>query len=253
MYAVVSPAKKLVSPTRALDTTKPVFSDATQALVEIMQTKTPDDLRALMGISENLSVLNVERYALFGQGQPRTPAALTFAGDTYQGLDAATLSDADLAYAQVHLGILSGLYGILRPLDAMEPYRLEMGTKLATSKGRTLYDYWGEGITEELNCRISESGSPYLVNLASNEYFSAVKSKLVEGTIITPVFKDVRKGTAKVISFLAKKARGMMARYLIETRATRPESVTLFDRAGYQYQPELSTETAPVFVRPEMP
>jgi hypothetical protein len=202
-----------------------------------------------MGISENLSVLNAERYSTFGEY--RTPSALTFAGDTYQGLDASTLTKDDLDYAQAHLGILSGLYGLLRPLDAISPYRLEMGTKLVTERGKNLYAFWGTQVTEAIQEHIEASKSCALVNLASKEYFTVVQPSGISVPVVTPIFKDVRKGVPKVISFLAKRARGMMARYMMEKRLENPESLTLFDSAGYRYDRSTSTPSAPVFIRNE--
>ena len=249
MYAVLSPAKKLVTPTSLYANTEPRFAADTKVLVDVMQTKSPLDLQALMGISESLSILNADRYETFGEN--RTPSALTFAGDTYQGLDANSLKPDDLEYAQEHLGILSGLYGLLRPLDSISPYRLEMGTKLATDRGKNLYAFWGTQITQAIEAHLHSSESSALVNLASKEYFSVVQPKGISVPVITPVFKDVRKGVPKVISFLAKRARGMMARYIVEKRLKNPESLTLFDSSGYRYDPSTSTATTPVFIREE--
>lgn len=249
MYAVLSPAKKLTSPHPSPIHTPLLLKSDTMALVKVMQRKSPQELQELMHISENLSILNVERYATFGE--TITPSALTFAGDTYQGLDASTLAPETLDYAQTHLGILSGLYGLLRPMDGISPYRLEMGTRLETDRGNSLYAFWGNRVTQQIQKQVDASGSPVLVNLASKEYFTVVKPKELSATVVTPVFKDVRKGVPKVISFLAKRARGMMARYILEKQLTKPESLTFFDSEGYRYDPSLSTTTAPVFVRPE--
>ena len=249
MYAVLSPAKKLVEPNARLTLTPQLFANDAKELVSIMNTKTVSDLQSLMGISENLSLLNVERFSTFGK--TLTPSILTFAGDTYQGLNAGTLSQADLEFAQAHLGILSGLYGLLRPFDGISPYRLEMGTKLKTDRGNSLYEFWGSKITLKLDELVANSGSSYLINLASNEYFSAVKKPELTTQVISPVFKDVRKGKAKVISFLAKRARGMMARFITVNRLSHPSELRDFNTAGYRYNPDLSSETAPVFIREE--
>jgi uncharacterized protein len=249
MYAVLSPAKKLRESTTNDAHTPLVLERYAMELLEVMKGKTPKDLQTLMGISENLSLLNVERFTTFGERV--TPSVLTFAGDTYQGLDAGSLTAEDLTYAQSHLGILSGLYGLLRPLDGISPYRLEMGTRLETHRGKTLYDFWGNRVTTELQKQLDGSGSSTLVNLASKEYFKVIKPKLLDATVITPVFKDVRKGIPKVISFLAKRARGMMARYIMEHQLRKPQSLAQFSSAGYRHVPSLSTPTSPVFVRQE--
>lgn len=252
MLAVVSPAKKLTTPTRTLGATQPFLMDQVERLATVMRTKTPSDLKALMGISENLAQLNHSRYQTF-----ETPftsdnaghAALAFAGDTYVGLDAGSLADADLEYAQEHLGILSGLYGLLRPLDLMQPYRLEMGTRLKTAWGKNLYEYWGDQITARINALTAGHSDRTVINLASKEYFSAVNPKSLEGDVITPIFKELRDGKAKIISFMAKKARGSMARYMILNRIEHPEGLMKFDSGGYQFRPDLSQDRDWVFLR----
>jgi len=252
MLAVVSPAKKLISPTRTLRPTQPVLMDQVERLAGVMRTKSASDLKALMGISENLAQLNHSRYQTF-----ETPftaanaghAAFVFAGDTYVGLDALSLEDADLEYAQAHLGILSGLYGMLRPLDLMQPYRLEMGTRLKTKWGKNLYEYWGERITERINSLTEGHSDRTVINLASKEYFSSVKPKQLAGGVITPAFKELRDGKAKMISFMAKKARGSMARYMVQHRIETPEGLMAFDTGGYAFRPDLSNETDWVFLR----
>ena len=177
------------------------------------------------------------------------PAALAFAGDTYQGLEAASLDADEMAWAQDHLAILSGLYGVLRPLDAIEPYRLEMGSRLATDRGRTLYDFWGDRIARALDAQAAEVGSDTLVNCASQEYFGAVDRTALGLRVITPVFMEERGGTPKVISFYAKKARGAMARFIIQNRLRDAESLTAFDTGGYRHVPDLSEPDSPVFLR----
>ena len=205
-----------------------------------------------MGISEKLADLNHERFQLFST--PFTPdnakpAALTFNGDTYTGLDAPSLSEADLNWAQNHLGILSGLYGLLRPLDLMQPYRLEMGTRMKNSRGGNLYELWGDRITRQISDRMANHADQTLVNLASNEYFKSVKTGELPGTVITPAFKEIRDGNAKMISFMAKRARGMMARFIVEGRLDRPEGMKDFTSGGYRYDPNLSTDTTWTFTR----
>jgi cytoplasmic iron level regulating protein YaaA (DUF328/UPF0246 family) len=176
-------------------------------------------------------------------------AVLTFNGDTYQGLDAATLSIEDLRYAQNYLGILSGFYGILRPLDLIQPYRLEMGTRLKTQRGKNLYSFWGNRITETINDYLAHSKSSTLVNLASNEYFKSVTPKEISGDVITPHFKEIKNGSPKVVGFFAKRARGMMARYLIRNRLQDPEKLKSFTEGSYQFDSALSDSTNWVFTR----
>lgn len=262
MLVVVSPAKNLdyTTPVTTSAYSQPALLDEMQPLLTHCKTLTPADLSKLMGISDKLALLNAERFATFQlpfTPENARPAALAFNGDVYAGLDAGSLSDEDLAYAQQHLRILSGLYGVLKPLDLMQPYRLEMGTKLATEKGKNLYEYWGMTITDNLNAALAEQtlddeDTPsVLVNLASTEYFSAVKPKGLNAQIITPVFKDEKNGKVKIISFYAKKARGLMARYIIENRVNDVAQLSEFNTAGYRYAPEQSTATTLVFVRLE--
>ena len=256
MLVVLSPAKNLdLSPADIpLDATQPVLMSDTQSLAKQCKKLSPADLSSLMGISDKLAILNAERFSSFTT--PFTednakPAVLTFNGDVYLGLDASTLSDEDLAFSQQHLRILSGLYGVLKPLDLMQAYRLEMGTKLANNRGDNLYQYWGSKIAKALNSDQDSNDDPVLINLASNEYSKAVDKKTLKAKIITPVFKDEKKGTYKVISFYAKKARGMMARYIIDKRITNPEQLKQFDTAGYTYSAELSKANEWVFTRAE--
>jgi cytoplasmic iron level regulating protein YaaA (DUF328/UPF0246 family) len=201
-----------------------------------------------MGVSETLAQLNVDRFAAFGT-QDKKPAALAFAGDTYQGLDAATLTPEDMVWAQTHLRILSGLYGLLRPLDAIEPYRLEMGSRLKTSHGASLYDYWGTQISEALNAQALATNANALVNCASQEYFGAVDSSSLTPQIITPVFMEEKNGTAKIVSFFAKKARGAMARYIIQNQVQESEELRNFSSGGYRYQADQSDAHKMVFLR----
>ena len=252
MFAVLSPAKKLKEPSRQLPVTLPDLQTQIAELAQVMRGKSAQQLSDLMGISADLADLNHARYQTFElpfTAQNATPAALTFAGDTYVGFDASSLSDEDLEFAQGAVGILSGLYGLLRPLDLMQPYRLEMGTKLNVGAHKNLYQFWGDTITHQVNDRLRGHADPTLVNLASTEYFSAVKVKALDGPVLTPVFKELRQGKARVISFLAKKARGAMARYIVENRIDEASALRAFNVGGYQFHPELSSDTEYVFLR----
>jgi cytoplasmic iron level regulating protein YaaA (DUF328/UPF0246 family) len=254
MLLLVSPAKDLDFQPLAqpLPVTQPDMLAQSQQLAEICKTLTPADLSSLMHISDKLAGLNAARFAQWQLPftEDNAKAALfAFNGDVYQGLDAASLTADDIAFAQQHLRILSGLYGVLRPLDLMQPYRLEMGTKLANLHGKDLYAFWQNSITEQLNQQLSVLQTEVVVNLASQEYFKAVKPKLLQGRLISPVFKDFKNGQYKIISFFAKKARGLMARYVIEKRLTTAEQLKGFDLAGYQYSAEQSSADAPVFLR----
>ena len=257
MLVVLSPAKKLDwSPKgapRALTT--PDFQDDAVTLAQEARKIGADGLKRLMKISDKLAELNLDRFESFA-AQPDTdatrPAIHAFAGDTYTGLDSASLDADALDWAEGHLRILSGLYGLLRPFDAMQPYRLEMGSRLHTAQGKSLYDYWGTRLSEALNSTATQTGSQVLVNCASQEYFSAVAPDALKLRIVTPVFKEQRDGEdPKIISFYAKKARGAMARFIVENRLKDPDALLDFDMAGYRYAPELSLADQPVFLRPE--
>ncbi|OOF24277.1 MULTISPECIES: peroxide stress protein YaaA [unclassified Salinivibrio] len=256
MLIVVSPAKTLdyESPLPTQRHTQPMLTEHSQALIEVCRQLTPADIGALMKVSDKIASLNAVRFAewspTFTTDNAR-PAVLAFKGDVYTGLDATSMSEEDFDWAQAHFRMLSGLYGLLRPLDLMQPYRLEMGTKLATSRGDNLYQFWGDIITETLNRTLAEQGDRLLVNLASNEYFKAVNKKKLDGDIVTPVFKDCKNGQYKVISFYAKKARGMMARYLIDQRATSIEAIKTFDVGGYYFSEAHSKGNELVFLREE--
>jgi len=259
MFAVLSPAKKLdltpLSPNRRTDLTctLPPLMRETEALLKITRTLSTDAIGQLMKLSAPLAQLNYERFQTFSlpfTPENAKPAALCFNGDTYLGLDAPSLSNAELEDAQARVGILSGLYGILRPLDLIQPYRLEMGTRLKNQRGSNLYHFWGTLIAEEINHSLGRASSTTLINLASNEYFKAVPVASVQGTIITPVFKEIKKNAPpKVISFCAKRARGMMARYMIDQQLTRAEDLKNFAVAGYGFDAALSTPTEWVFTR----
>lgn len=256
MLSVISPAKTLDFETPATSAThsQPDFLDHSQQLIDILRNYSPQQLSELMSISDKLAGLNAAR---FGEWQlPFTPAnakpaAQAFQGDVYTGLEAASFSDDDNAFAQRHLRILSGLYGLLRPLDLIQPYRLEMGTRLPNPAGKDLYAFWRDTLTPALDQAIAESGSKVLVNLASNEYFKSIDTKRLDARIITPVFKDEKNGQFKIISFYAKKARGLMAAWMIRERLNDPEALTQFDVAGYAFNPAMSDGDTLVFTRNE--
>ena len=253
----------VVSPAKTLDfDTPPVISEFTQPqllaesalLIERARQLTPTDIGQLMKISDKLAGLNAARFADwqpdFTPGNAKQ-ALLAFKGDVYTGLDAENLSAKDFEFAQQHLRMLSGLYGLLRPLDLMQAYRLEMGTKLDNVRGKDLYQFWGDIITDKLNDALAEQGDNVLINLASNEYFKAVQPKRLAGQIITPVFKDCKNGQYKIISFYAKKARGLMARYIIQNQLTQVSQLTAFDTDGYYFVEAESTATELMFKREE--
>ena len=254
MLAVLSPAKKLdFSPAPdGTPATTPRFLTDTAELVGMLRGMSVSELAGLMSLSDNLATLNHERYATFDldgadADADRKQAVLAFAGDTYVGLDAPTLDADDLAYAGDHLRILSGLYGVLRPTDVIQPHRLEMGTKLATDRGDRLYDFWGTKIADAL---ADDMGADrVLVNLASVEYASSIDRDALGARVITPKFMEVRDGTPKVISFVAKKSRGAMARWMVQERVDSPDDLPSFDVGGYAYDESLSTEDEPVFTR----
>ncbi len=252
MLVVISPAKRLDWAERQVDMTEPAFGEDAMRLAKTMRNLTLGDLKGLMDLSDDLAKLNRDRfksYAAEPDADAVRPAALAFAGDTYQGLEAASLDDDEMAWAQEHLRILSGLYGVLRPLDAIQQYRLEMGSRLKTRRGKSLYDYWGEDLAKALNAQAEEIGANVLVNCASQEYFGAVPVKTLKMKVVTPQFFEDKNGTPKIVSFYAKKARGAMARYIIQNRITSSESLLDFDIGGYVYSPELSTEDKPAFLR----
>ncbi|MEO3413407.1 peroxide stress protein YaaA [Roseovarius sp. CAU 1744] len=249
MLVVVSPAKKLDM--RAADgvaASVPAFQDQAEQLAGIARDLSVNDLQKLMGISENLARLNADRFGDFGRMTSK-PAALAFAGDTYQGLEAGTLDAEELNWAQDHLRILSGLYGLLRPLDAIQPYRLEMGSRLKNARGNSLYEFWGDRISTALNQLADNTQSEVLINCASQEYFGAVDRDALNLRVITPVFMEERSGAAKVVSFYAKRARGAMARFIIQNRLFAPESIQAFDAGGYRYRNDLSDDANWVFLR----
>lgn len=254
MITVISPAKRLnetATPDVAL--TQPQFAKPAQQLAKIARRLSAADLSALMDISPALGALNHGRFQNFGTGGPSYAAAFLFDGDTYAGLEARSLPPDALHWAGGHLRILSGLYGLLRPLDAIEPYRLEMGTRLQTPKGGTLYAYWGDKIARALNDLGQEVGATALINCASTEYFGAVDRKALRLPVITPVFLEVDEGRARTISFWAKRARGALARYICEGHITNPADLRGFDLGGYRFDAGQSDASKLVFTRPYQP
>ncbi|TRW48107.1 peroxide stress protein YaaA [Aliidiomarina halalkaliphila] len=257
MLFVVSPAKNLdyESPVPTDDFSQPELLDEAASLVKVCKQLSPQDLSSLMNISDKLAGLNAARFTEwktpFTTGNAKQ-AVFAFNGDVYTGLDAKSLPAKDWKWGQQHMRILSGLYGVLKPLDLMQPYRLEMGTKLKNPRGKDLYEFWGDGITEKLNVAAQESKSDVLINLASNEYFKSVRPRKLKVPVITPVFKDTKNGQLKVISFYAKKARGLMARYIIEKKPNSIEELKSFNAEGYQFSSKLSSDKELVFTRAEL-
>jgi len=254
MLTVISPAKTLDfdTPPTTRKATQPRFLERSAELVADARGLSPADIRELMGVSEQIAELNHRRFMNWGVPfslDNAKQAVLAFRGDVYTGLDADSLSSAQLGFAQKHLRVLSGLYGLLRPLDLMQPYRLEMGLKFANRGGSNLYQFWGDSIAAELNRELKKSGSNVLVNLASNEYFQAVRPRALDAEIITPVFKDLKGGKYKIISFYAKKARGQMARFIIERELNEPADLKKFRTGGYRYNKAESTARELVFTR----
>jgi len=254
MLMVISPAKTLDYETPPITErfTLPQHLDHSQQLIELLRDYSPAQISELMHLSDKLAALNVARYgswtAEFTPDNAKQ-ALLAFKGDVYTGLNVDDFTDDDLLFAQQHLRMLSGLYGLLRPLDLMQPYRLEMGTKLVNPRGKDLYAFWGERISDWLNEALREQGDDVLLNLASNEYFSSVRRKALNARVIDVDFKDVKNGQYKIISFYAKKARGLMARWVIKERIAKPEQLSAFDYEGYRFSADDSSATHLVFLR----
>jgi uncharacterized protein len=254
MLIVISPAKSLDFKTAPITSgfTMPEMLDDSEKLIGRLKKMSPRQLSELMGISANLGELNFQRFQTWHL--PFTPknakqAVLTFNGEVYRGLNVNSLSEEQLQLAQIKLRILSGLYGVLKPLDLMQAYRLEMGTKLKYYKSKDLYAFWKTAITIKINAAVAESGSNILLNLASNEYFKSIDKKKLKAEIVTPEFKDLKNGQYKMISFFAKKARGLMTRFILENNITNVESLQAFDSEGYNFNPRLSKPSNPVFTR----
>lgn len=254
MLIVVSPAKSLdfESAAKTKKFTKPEFLQESQQLVDQLKKLTPDDFSELMNISSTLGELNHQRYANwqlpFDLANAKQ-AIFAFKGDVYIGLEAEKFTTADLNFAQKHLRILSGLYGVLKPLDLMQAYRLEMGSRFKNNKGKNLYDFWGSKLTENLNAILAAEKNPILVNLASKEYFGSVKTKELNARIITPVFKDYSRDQYRILSFFAKKARGSMSAYIVKNKIKTVNKLKNFDVDGYQFSEEESTDSKLVFLR----
>ena len=254
MLIVISPAKTLdyESPLPSKKFSQPQFLEESGKLIKVLKCLDPDAVQDLMHISTKLAELNVSRYLNWEQPfSPKNsrPAIFAFKGDVYAGLEARQYETADLDFAQKHLRILSGLYGLLRPLDLMQPYRLEMGLGLKNSRGSSLYDFWGEQLGSAITQALKEQKDNILINLASNEYFKAIKGKTGDAKIITPVFKDYKNGQYKVISFFAKKARGLMSTYIIKKRVKNISELLKFKEEGYSFSKKDSTEKELVFLR----
>lgn len=252
MLVTVSPAKRMnEKPALNGAGTRPVFLDQAELLAETARGVGASGLEKLMHISAKLGALNADRFEAFGSGQGEKPAIEMFDGDTYAGFDAGSLDGDAMRYAQDHLCILSGLYGLLRPGDQIAPHRLEMGTRIQNERGKNLYEFWGDRIAKAITVRAKETSSDILVNCASVEYFSAVKPEALAPKVVTPQFLEMKNGTPKVVSFFAKKARGSMARYIVQNRLRDVDALKDFDIGGYRFQPDTSDEQTLVFLRAE--
>jgi hypothetical protein len=256
MLMVISPAKTLDfdSPLATSKNSQPRLLDQSQQLINELQKLAPHDISALMSVSDKIGTLNFDRFQAwqqpFNEDNARA-AVLAFKGDVYTGMQAETFQASDFNFAQKHLRILSGLYGLLRPLDLMQAYRLEMGTKFVNKNGKNLYQFWDNKITTILNEDIKDSGSKELINLASNEYFKSVQLKYLDSEVITPIFKDFKNGKYKIISFYAKKARGMMAAYIIKNKIKNAEDIKSFNIDGYRFDNDMTRDNNWVFTREE--
>ncbi len=254
MLFLLSPAKSLNfdAPRADVPHTQPLFTQQSAELIALLREKSPQEIANLMHLSDALAGLNVARYQAWSDKptpQNAKQAVLAFNGDVYDGLDANTLSPADLAWAQDHVCMLSGLYGVLRPLDHMQPYRLEMGTRLANARGKDLYQFWGTQIADYLNTRLQADKTPVVINLASQEYFKSVDLQVLKARVVDCVFEDYKGGQYKIISFYAKRARGLMARFATTQRLSLPEQLKAFDLDGYAYAPAASSVNKLVFRR----
>ena len=254
MIIVLSPAKTLDYEFESThEYSVPAFLNQSSKLIGELKEKEPKDIASLMGLSDKLATLNYDRYQSWSASKKVSvdskPSMLVFKGDVYQGLKAEDLSKSEMKFAQKHIRILSGLYGILRPLDLMKPYRLEMGTKLQTSQGKNLYEFWGNKVQKNVLDELNNHKSDLLINLASKEYFTVLGKLPEDINVVTPIFKDYKNGKYKIISFYAKKARGLMARWIIQNKVSDFESLSNFNLDGYKYSKAESTATMPVFLR----
>lgn len=253
MLVTISPAKSLNWDTVATEQTTPAMMEEANRLARTMRNRSLKDLKALMDLSDDLARLNRDRFRAFADDPDTSilrPAAFAFAGDTYQGLDFPSMADDAQHYAQDHLCILSGLYGLLRPFDGIQAYRLEMGSRLGTRRGTNLYHFWGDRIAKALNDRAAETGASTLVNCASQEYFTAAANPRLALPVVTPQFMELKDDKPRIVSFFAKRARGAMARFVMENRLTEPTDLCDFTAGGYAFEPDLSTPEKPVFLRP---
>ncbi|PHR59126.1 MAG: hypothetical protein COA43_09750 [Robiginitomaculum sp.] len=258
MLTLISPAKKLdLEPSiNPIDPTDPILAADTKLLAQTAKKLTADDLKKLMKLSDNLANLNADRFQAFvlnGRSNSLKPAALSFNGDVYGGLDASSMSAKDMRYAQEHMRILSGLYGLLRPMDNIQPYRLEMGTRLENARGKNLYQFWGTKIADALNDSVASHKNPTIVNLASNEYFKVVDRKALSAPVITAAFLNIKDGQAKALMFYAKRARGLMTRWILENRIETPDDLRGFNLEGYSLDKSLSADDNLVFTRVQPP
>jgi len=254
MLIVVSPAKTLdyTTPPKTKKFTLPDYLDDSAELIHRMREFSSLDISELMKVSTKIADLNFDRFEAWNKNfteKNAKQAVLAFKGDVYTGLDAESFSAKDFTFAQKHFRMLSGLYGVLRPLDLMQPYRLEMGTRLSTERGKNLYEFWGNEVTEGLNAQLKTIKSKYLINLASNEYFKVVKPKILNAEIITPAFKELKNGEYKMIGIYAKKARGMLSRYIIQNQLSDIEDIKSFDLDGYKFNKKVSSGNNWVFTR----
>lgn len=254
MLSIISPAKSLNLDDISADISKskPIFSNRSQQIINVLKSFDIIGIQKLMNISQNLAELNFNRFKQWNSDfddKSAKQAIFTFTGDVYKGLEIETFNNTQLQYAQKNLRILSGLYGLLKPLDLIQAYRLEMGTKLSINSYKNLYDFWSDDITKELNQEIESNKHEYLLNLASNEYFNAIDKKSIKATIVNPVFKDFKNGNYKIISFYAKKARGLMAKYQLKNEISTIDEIKAFNENGYYFNQDMSNDTNLVFVR----
>lgn len=257
MLTLIPPAKTLdyESPVKIADWTEPRFQDDSLQLIDKLKPMSKKRVAGLMSLSDKLAALNVERYRSYDEKftpENSRQSIFAFKGDVYIGLDAQTLTKPDLKFAQKQLRIISGLYGLLRPFDLMQPYRLEMGTDLKNKRGKNLYEFWGDQLTDSVNQELEAGSGEFVVNLASKEYFGAIQPKRLQGELISPVFLDQKNGDYKIISFFAKKARGSMARFIIKERVKTVKKLEQFSEDGYRFDPTRSEAGKPVFIRDEL-
>lgn len=254
MLIILSPSKTMISPETVHHNkfTLPEYLEFSKQLAMILKKKSPSELSKLMKINPQLAQLNFERFQQWDipfNEKNATPAVFSYTGEAFRGLEVTSFNNTDLSYTQDHLRILSGFYGVLRPLDLVRPYRLEMALGISAGKAKNLYDFWKPLITNGLKKALDAQKDDILINLASQEYFKSIDKKLLRARVVTPVFKEYKNGKATIVTVYAKKARGMMARFIVQNRLKKPEELKLFDREGYYYTPSLSTEAEMTFTR----